>query len=82
MKIENPTRYFFGAIGLGVGCGIAWTLWLIDSPRFITRQHAEIVLYGIVGVIFSLQALQYWFALRKDVNLIRRDRNGFPKDDG
>lgn len=56
MPKRNIYRFYFGASGVGVACGIAWTLALIDSS-WITPHHARILLWGIVAVIFTLQAV-------------------------
>lgn len=51
-------RYYFGATGLGMALGITWTIAMTTkaTQRYITPEHAYMVLYGASGFFFGLQA--------------------------
>lgn len=58
LMYPSPYRFYSGAVGLGIGCGITWTLALTNGPaqRYITKTHAIILLYGVVLFLFVWQA--------------------------
>lgn len=76
--IKTPTpypsiyRYYIGAVGLGAGVGISWTLCMttMGMQRIITKPHAIVLLYSTVALCFLSQM---WLIIRWSRRL-QRDR--------
>ena len=60
----SPFRFYSGAVGLGIGCGITWTIAATAgaTQRYITKAHAIILLYSVAVFLFCWQAwmLYHW----------------------
>lgn len=67
----NSLRYYLGAVAVGMGVGISWALTLTDgyAARHLSRVHANMILWGMVGVVFAFQT----FVLIAEGRRLRRE---------